>query len=136
MVTFKDFEINRYSDDSFDSNRTNNETFPFTIPQKSINDSTTSLNLIGDGVDGYGEKQTENFLHLLENFAGKNPPSAPVTGQLWYKADPNDPGNGKLKIWDGNKWDDVLTPQNVVIGDFKITYDSNNERLNFVDISN
>ena len=34
-------------------------------------DSTTSIGLVGRNFAGFGEIQNENFLFLLENFAGK-----------------------------------------------------------------
>ena len=38
-------------------------------------DTSTSIGLLGRNYVGYGEVQNENFLFLLENFAGTNPPS-------------------------------------------------------------
>ena len=34
---------------------------------------SSSINLVGKNVTGYGEVQNENFLFLLENFAGMAP---------------------------------------------------------------
>ena len=48
---------------------------------------------------GYGEVQNENFLFLLENFAGTNPPTRAVEGQAWY-----DSVNNKLNTYDGTNW--------------------------------
>ena len=45
----------------------------------------TSLVLLGKGIPSYGETVAEDFLHLLENFAGALPPSNPVNGQLWLQ---------------------------------------------------
>jgi hypothetical protein len=62
-------------------------------------DQTTDLKLIGKNYAGYGEIQNENFLFLLENFSGANPPPRAISGQMWY-----DSGTSKLKFFDGTKW--------------------------------
>jgi len=62
-------------------------------------DRTTELQFIGKNFAGYGEIQNENFLYLLENFAGGNPPSKPLSGQLWY-----DSGSKKIKVYDNSIW--------------------------------
>lgn len=65
-----------------------------------INTVDTSLSLVGKGYPNYGYKIAENFVHLLENFAGPYPPENPVEGQLWF--DTTDPNNKKLRINDGS----------------------------------
>jgi len=47
-------------------------------------DNTLDIKLIGKNYAGYGEVQNENFVHLLENFAGPQYPTRPITGQLYY----------------------------------------------------
>lgn len=64
-----------------------------------INTVDTSLSLVGRGYPNYGQKIAENFVHLLENFAGPIPPQNPIEGQLWY--DTSDPNNKILRIMDG-----------------------------------
>lgn len=64
-----------------------------------INAVDTSLNLVGRGYPNYGQRVAENFVHLLENFAGANPPANPIEGQLWY--DTSDPFNKVLRINNG-----------------------------------
>ncbi|MNB99276.1 hypothetical protein D3C75_465550 [compost metagenome] len=44
----------------------------------------TSLLLYGRDVPNYGERVAENFVQLLENFAGPAAPSNPIEGQLWF----------------------------------------------------
>src|SRR5210317_1273318 len=61
----------------------------------------TSLVLPGRNVTSYGQAVSENFLHLLENFANSSAPERPVEGQLWY--DTSD-GVNQLKIYDGTTW--------------------------------
>lgn len=44
----------------------------------------TSLLLYGRDVPNYGERVAENFVQLLENFAGAAQPQNPIEGQLWF----------------------------------------------------
>ena len=60
-------------------------------------DSTLDIKLIGKNYAGYGEVQNENFVHLLENFAGSASPPRPVTGQIWY-----DISTKKIKFYDAS----------------------------------
>lgn len=48
------------------------------------NSTDTSLKFSGRNTTNYGTAVAENFLHLLENFAGATSPPSPVEGQLWY----------------------------------------------------
>ena len=62
-------------------------------------DTTTDIRLIGKNYNGYGEAQNENFLHLLEHFAGTSAPIKAISGQVWYDA-----GTNKLKFYTGSAW--------------------------------
>ncbi len=62
-------------------------------------DSTFDIKLIGKNYAGYGEIQNENFVHLLENFAGSNAPPRKISGQIWFDTDAK-----KLKFYDGTQW--------------------------------
>jgi len=62
-------------------------------------DNTLDIKLIGKNYAGYGEVQNENFVHLLENFAGASEPTRKISGQIWY-----DSGTKKLKFYDGTKF--------------------------------
>jgi hypothetical protein len=62
-------------------------------------DTTTDIRLIGKNYNGYGEAQNENFLHLLEHFAGTTAPTKAISGQVWYDA-----GTNKLKFYTGATW--------------------------------
>lgn len=55
-----------------------------TIPDGTINTTSTTLGLPGKNFAGYGQTVDTNFVHQLENFAAPNPPSNPLRGQLWY----------------------------------------------------
>lgn len=61
-----------------------NGTVLTTIADGTINTTSTSLGLPGRNFAGYGQSLDENFVYLLENFANANPPSNPLTGQLWF----------------------------------------------------
>ena len=92
-------------------------------------DNTTNLRFIGKNYAGYGEIQNENFLHMLENFAGGTAPSRPVAGQMWY-----DSATAKLKFYDGSKFRttggaevSATQPAGLATGD--LWWDSTNEQL-------
>ena len=70
-----------------------------TVLDGTINTST-SISLIGRLAENFGEKQNENFLHLLENFSFTTSPPNPISGQLWY-----DRNTENLKVYTtGNAW--------------------------------
>ena len=66
------------------------------IEDGTVNQSL-DIKLIGKNYAGYGEIQNENFIHVLENFAGATYPANAVRGQLWY-----DSSTKKLKIYTGD----------------------------------
>jgi len=61
-----------------------------------IDDLSTDLTLIGKNYSGFGEALNENFVKLLENFAGVTRPSKPIRGQIWF-----DVTELKLKVYNG-----------------------------------
>jgi hypothetical protein len=61
--------------------------------------SSASVALVGKNFPGYGEYINENFVHMVENFAGTSPPANQLTGQLWF-----DTVNNILKVWDSTAW--------------------------------
>ena len=60
-----------------------------TIPDGTIDTTSTSLGLPGRSFSGYGQAQDTNFVHQLENFASSTPPPNPIRGQLWYNTTTN-----------------------------------------------
>ena len=55
-----------------------------TVADGTVDDTNTSLALIGKNFAGYGILQNENFVRLLENFSNTIEPNQPMVGQLWY----------------------------------------------------
>jgi len=102
-----------------------------TVVEDGTIDTTLDIKLIGKNYAGYGEVQNENFVHLLENFAGANSPPRPISGQLWY-----DSSTRKLKFYDAStsKWKTTggaevssIVPAGLSQGDF--WYDSVNKQI-------
>jgi len=89
-------------------NTRNNEV---TVVEDGTIDNTTDLKLIGKNYAGYGEIQNENFVFLLENFAGANQPPRPIAGQLWF-----DTTDQKIKLYDGNAENTFIPLANLHIG--------------------
>lgn len=102
---------------------------PLTIIEDGTLDQSTDLKLVGKNYAGYGEIQNENFVYLLENFSGANPPPKSISGQIWF-----DSGSSKLKFYDGTKFRTTggaevaaTAPTGLTIGDF--WWDTENEQL-------
>lgn len=104
-------------------------TAQLTVVEDGTIDQTTDLKLVGKNYAGYGEIQNENFVFLLENFAGANEPPKALPGQAWF-----DTGDSKFKFYDGSKWRTAggsetggQAPAGLTAGDF--WWDTTNEQL-------
>jgi hypothetical protein len=49
-----------------------------------INNTTTSLTLVGKNYPGYGTFLNQNVVRIVENFANGSSPTGPLSGQLWW----------------------------------------------------
>ena len=83
-------------------------------------DNTTDIKFVGKNYSGYGEIQNENYLYLLENFAGTASPTKAISGQIWFDASLN-----KLKFYTGSQWKNTggaevssSAPTGLTVGDF------------------
>jgi hypothetical protein len=92
-------------------------------------DSTLDIKLIGKNYAGYGEVQNENFVHLLENFAGGTEPPRRIAGQIWYNS-----STKKLLYFDGVRFKVAggaaaqgEEPSGLIPGDF--WFDTENDLL-------
>lgn len=75
------------------------------VPDGTINNTATSLALVGRGVNGYGESENENYVFLLENFASPTPPQNAIAGQLWFNSSTNE-----ISVYsNANTWQAVPT---------------------------
>jgi hypothetical protein len=54
------------------------------LPDGTIDNTNTSLTLVGKNYPGYGIFLNQNMVRLLENFANGSQPTAPLPGQLWW----------------------------------------------------
>jgi len=101
------------------------------LADNTVDQSATSLSLVGKNVNGYGQYVNNNFVKLLANSASAagSPPRSPLTGQLWF-----DTTARRLKVYDGS-FKPVTgasvsgsAPANPVSGD--LWFDSINYQLN------
>jgi hypothetical protein len=101
-----------------------------TVADGQTNSTASSLTLIGKNYAGYGTFLNENFVKLLENFAGTSAPLYPLVGQLWWKTDTR-----LLQVYDrfGN-WKTISgaqsqsdAPTNAIAGD--LWFDTVNQQL-------
>jgi len=98
-------------------------------------DVSTSLQFVGRSYVGYGEIHNENFLFLMENFAGRFPPPRPVIGQTWFDKSGTESPTNLLKVFDGENWKVIGSailsenpPSDPPVG--YLWLDSNNKTLN------
>jgi hypothetical protein len=75
-----------------------------TIPDNTVNSTTTSITLVGKNYTGYGVFLNENYIKLLENFNNTTAPTSPLQGQLWF-----DSSNRILKVYTNNLWKTLNT---------------------------
>ena len=67
-----------------------------TVADGQVDNLSTDITLIGKNYSGFGESLNENFIKLLENFAGTSRPEHPIRGQIWFDA-----SEAKLKVYTG-----------------------------------
>ena len=99
---------------SYNITKFNGEQFAL-VADGTIN-NTLDITLIGKNYAGYGEKQNENFLWLLEHFANATPPPKAIKGQVWFNTTSD---KLKLTVYDGVTWkslaiNSITTPSNPV----------------------
>lgn len=107
-----------YTVDNFDNSDS------YTVNAGTVNQET-HLTLIGKNYFGYGEYVAENFLHLMEHFAGETAPTVAksVKGQIWYK-----PSEDRFYRFDGTAWNPfagssarIITVRDNIGADHEIT---------------
>ena len=69
------------------------------VEDGTIDSTSTSLSLVGRGVNSYGEIMAENLVKIMEHFASPSEPAYAMAGQLWW-----DSSEGVLKAFDGAVW--------------------------------
>jgi hypothetical protein len=80
------------------------------LQDNKIDDTTTSLSLVGKNTDGYGQSINSNFIKLLANFASRtgSPPLNPIIGQLWYNTT-----NNSLRVYTQSGWSSITASATV-----------------------
>ena len=74
------------------------------VSKSTVDTTSSSIVLHGQGKQMWGLNVNENFVHLLENFADGSPPLAPLDGQLWFNSKSN-----TLSIRYGSAWNALAT---------------------------
>ena len=69
------------------------------VQDGTVDNSATSVNLVGKNVTPYGEFEIENLVRTLENFADDTAPVNPIEGQLWWNT-----STDVLSVWQGTEW--------------------------------
>lgn len=72
-----------------------------TLADQQVDSVTTTLDLVGQNLDNYGEYLNTNLVRLMTNFAsvGTNSPRSPQEGQLWYNKT-----SKKLTVYNGTEF--------------------------------
>lgn len=75
-----------------------------TIADNSVDNTQTSINLVGNNYLDYSAPIGESLAWLTENFANTSAPSNPLVGQLWYSTTTNN-----INVYNGTSWDEIST---------------------------
>jgi len=70
-------------------------------------ETVSGIGLIGRLTPNYGETQSNNFIHIIENFASKKFPENPLVGQLCYKKSTDNEGSLYICVDNGADVADV-----------------------------
>jgi hypothetical protein len=81
---------------------------PLHIHPRTIDRASSSIILVGKGVQNYGDEIQESLLHILEHFCSDISPTAPTEGQLWY-----DSHNKIIKVCTGFLYNSSIPPNNI-----------------------
>jgi hypothetical protein len=74
-----------------------------TVNAETVNTSAAPIALVGKNAINWGDDYAQNFLSLVENFAGPTAPANPRKGILWW-----DTSVGVLKVYNSsNAWSSV-----------------------------
>lgn len=116
-----------------------NGTSLVTVEDGTVDNTTTSINLVGKSFPTYGQLFNQNFVSLLENFANTSAPDTPQIGQIWY-----DSSNKNISFYREGSTDSywqkvamtyegISAPSDPRLGD--LWWDTNNAQLKIYDSS-
>ena len=55
-----------------------------TVVDSTVDETSSSITLVGRDYSNYGTFLNENFIHIMENFANTSAPANALVGQLWW----------------------------------------------------
>ena len=87
-------------------NKTNGDQLTI-VPDRTVETTSSSLNIVGSNFNRYGEIIAEDMIHMLENFTNLESPRSPLEGQLWNDTNPLNGLNNSLKIFVGDNGSNV-----------------------------
>ena len=100
-----------------------------TLEDGVVDTASSSIYLIGKDTTNYGTTQNDNFLWLVEHFAGTIEPQNKVQGQIWF-----DKNSLQPKVYDGFEWRNITLSStgasqatNAQLGELR--FDTNTEQL-------
>ena len=97
---------------SYDLRKTNGERLILLNNEIIDTETISGIGLVGRLSANYGETQSNNFIHLVENFASTEFPNPSLKGQICYKL--TEQGDGSLYICVKDSYDDDYNSQDIL----------------------
>ena len=88
------YEVRRYADSVIIDGGDLPPRHPIIVRDDSIDNTSTSIQFVGNEFTDYSKFIFENYTWILENFGGILPPPNPVKGQIWFRTFPDSKDTG------------------------------------------
>jgi hypothetical protein len=72
---------------------------PIQLLETQTNSTASAIELFGRFNESWGESIQQNFIRIIQHFAGGTAPTNPIIGQLWY-----DTATNQMKVYGGAAW--------------------------------